>query len=288
MFAIYSLIENIPVIHQIHQSESTLIGQLEFFAKEWIQRQRKEPSEIYSLPLEELRISSFKSFPNYTFLNKEDKVELYLHDVVEKVVKGWVYNGKEMKLESQKIGSFQILKVQDPQLVWSKEIDVYHPPVHVPVPVAETHVELTTEPVRSSDSLQTYDQIKSLVDEIIEEIENGRYELEQDIRQVRQLTFSEPIVFDYKTNLFPSQVLPTQLVPVKPLISFENMLLPFFDKSNEEEIQEQRESEEMIFELDEEPRIHWKTNRRASKGRGSHKRMPMSSNRWCPSRYNRN
>lgn len=158
MFAVFSLIENIPTIHKIYVSEETTQASLSHFVIEYIQEGRKENKEILTLPLADIKTDTFISYPVRTYLPIDSSMfEIYEHSLKDKVEKGWVWNGTMKVVESKKIGYFQVLRVKDPSM----------------------------ESNREYNSLSF--EMDALIDEITNEIYDTRISLENEIEDVKKL-----------------------------------------------------------------------------------------------------
>ncbi len=234
MFAVFSLLQGVPTIHKIYVSEETTQKALNNFVMEYIQQGRKEELSLpLSIPISDIKIDTFPSYPVRTYLSIDPSmIEIYEHSLSDKVEKGWVWNGTMKIVESKKIGYFQVLSVSDA--------------------VVEDQTEYKTLSSEMDD----------LIQEIMEEISDTRISLEKDIEDVKKLQFdaqtqidlSQPILLNsipYIKIEYPSQP-STKTVAENfdktKLMSFEEQYLPSpEDKSEgEEEYPIEKQEEDLI------------------------------------------
>ena len=229
MFAVFSLIEGIPMIHKNYVSEETTQKALGDFVIHYIQQGRKEDKENLTLPLADIKIDTYTSYPVRTYLPIDPSmIEIYEHSLSDKVEKGWVWNGTLKVVESKKVGYFQVIRVSDP--------------------VIEDHREY--KPLSS--------EMDDLIQEIMNEISDTRISLEKDIEDVKKLQFDAqkylepcpepcPVLrsmdIPYIKIEYPSQPTYVDEFNKKDLRSFEEKYLPFFDECKEEQ-EEHREEEQ--------------------------------------------
>jgi hypothetical protein len=179
MFAVFSQIQGVPNIHQIHKSEISAKQALIDIASKCISEKSEKPSQILTLPLDQIKLETFEQYPAYTYLSlDENNIEIYQHIVADKIEKGWVWNGISKTVDSKRIGTFQILPVIDP--------------------------------IVEDDNLIF--QMEKMIDHIIDNIEEANEELNKDIEEVKRLQFDiqkhleYPILFDYSTKIeYPHQ-----------------------------------------------------------------------------------
>lgn len=243
MFAIFSSIENIPNIHQIHTSESSARDSL----KEIVMKN----TTSLTIPLNEIKLDSFQQYPSHTYLIVDDKnIDIYRHQIVDKVQKGWMWNGMKKDVESTKIGSYQILSVSDP----------------IPVIEKEKRVEMETES-QETNSLMV--EIEKLIDEVINEISNANHDLNKDIEDVKHLEsdirrhLNKPVLLDYNTSSidipylkieYPEQPTTTtsgsniETYDKKQMLKWEREYLPFLDEDTKDERRNKSETEDDISE----------------------------------------
>lgn len=216
MITIYSLIDNIPTIHQIHHNEDTAKPVLIDFAINYILTKRKEENkDKLSLPLSEIKIDTFTEFPAYTYHQVDEHlIEIIQHTALEKIEKGWVWNGVSKVIDSKKIGIFQILPVIESTIV--------------------------------SNQSQMCQDVENIIQEIIDEINNANEELNKDIEEVKNLRYdiretldevnNSNITIDipYSRNLYPEQpttsnVSSNEGFDKRHVFSYEKKYLPFLD-----------------------------------------------------------
>lgn len=161
MFAVFSLIEGIPTIHKIYVSEETTKKSLSNFVISYIQGGRNDDKSPLTLPLSEIKIDTFPSYPIRTYISiDESMIEIYEHSLIDKVEKGWVWNGTMKSVVSKKIGYFQALKVSD------------------------STIEDQTKEYKTLSS-----EMDDLIEEIMNEISDTRFSLEKEIEDVKNLQF---------------------------------------------------------------------------------------------------
>lgn len=100
LFAVYSCVNNSPRIHQVLATEEEARVKI----SEYVQLLTK----VESLPVDQ------SVFPLLTYKVLENKsIEILEHSKVEKVEKGWVWNGKKSEIETKSIGVFQVMQVEN-------------------------------------------------------------------------------------------------------------------------------------------------------------------------------
>ena len=198
MFAVFSLIENIPTIHKIYVSEETTQTSLCQFVIQYIEEGRKENKETLTLPLSDIKTDTFTTYPIRTYLPIDSSmIEIYEHSLKDKVDKGWVWNGMMKVVESKKIGYFQVLRVTDPHM----------------------------ESNREYNSLSF--EMDALIDEIMSEISDARTSLEKDIEDVKKLQL------DVHRHLEHPILIETYEMEENVLDETKNLTLPSIDISYE-------------------------------------------------------
>jgi len=261
MFAVFSLIEGIPTIHKIYLSEETTKKSLSNFVISYIQGGRNDDKSPLTIPLSEIKIDTFPLYPMRTYMSiDESMIEIYEHSLIDKVEKGWVWNGTMKTVVSKKIGYFQVLKVND------------------------CMIENDTKEYKTLSS-----EMDDLIQEIMNEISDTRFSLEKEMEDIKNLQFDlqkltdqeiptllnydekvvslpvlQPIDIPYLQNEYPNQpetscmddfnrrqsLLLKKDFNKKDLKIFEEKYLPFFDdeikESNEEVEQETNELKEEI------------------------------------------
>jgi hypothetical protein len=167
MFAVFSLLEEVPQIYQIHVHEETCRKNIEELVKQYIiQKRNFDNKDPLTVLLNEIKMDIFSVYPSYSYLKiNDDTFEIYNHHLVDKVEKGWVWNGVSKQVQSKKIGYFQI------QIV--KESNIVEP---------EIFPEEVTE-----EQLQMYQDIEKMIDEMLNSIEKGNEELEMEREQIKNL-----------------------------------------------------------------------------------------------------
>lgn len=155
MFAIYSHIENIPNIHQIHKSEIYAQQSLLDVVSSYISQKRNMKELPLTISLDEIKLDTFPEYPVQTYFKiDENMIEIYQHEIVDKIEKGWVWNGISKRIESKKIGVFQILRVLEPMI--------------------------------TEESL-FMGQMEEMIQHIIDDIEEANKDLNNDIEEVKKL-----------------------------------------------------------------------------------------------------
>lgn len=167
MLAIFSFIEQSPLIYQIHTHEETCKKSIEELVKKYIiQKRNFESQDPLTIQLNEIKPESFSQYPNFTYFKIDDKTfDIYQHEMIDKIEKGWVWNGTSKIVSSKKIGYFQIQNILEPHLV---EPEIFPE-------------EITEE------QLQMYQDIENMIDEILSSIEKGNEDLEFEKQQIRNL-----------------------------------------------------------------------------------------------------
>jgi hypothetical protein len=236
-------------------SEETALKSLSDFVIRYIQEGRKDDVKSpLTLELSDIKIDTFSSYPMRTYLHvNPTMIEIYEHCLIDKLEKGWVWNGTMKIIESKKIGYFQVLQVIDP-ILENRE-----------------YKTLSSE-------------MDDLIEEIMNEISDVRTSLEKDIEDVKKLEsdvnrhlFScekdfevkDPILLDYdeKKLSLPSIDISYDRIeyPRQPTIetyvedfskkevkSFEEKYLPFFDDEEskdffDSELQKEIEEDDHMF-----------------------------------------
>lgn len=162
MFSIFSLIDNIPTIYQIHTSDVSAKQSMIEIVKNYIIERNSDSSILQTIELSEIKLDTFSKYPSYTYLSSEDKLDIYQHNIIDKIEKGWVWNGLSKKIESKKIGTFQILPVTESVPLVSDDMSVSKPVLI---------------------------QIEAIINEMIEEISNANHSINEDIEDVKNLRF---------------------------------------------------------------------------------------------------
>jgi hypothetical protein len=167
MFAIFSLIEEFPQIYQIHSHEETCKKSIEELVKRYIiQKRNFDETQPLTIELNEIKNETFSKYPMITYLKSNDKTfDLYEHQLVDKIEKGWVWNGTSKVVHSKKIGYFQIQNVLEKNMI---EPEIF----------AE---EITEE------QLQMYQDIENMIDEMLSSIEKGNEDLDFEREQIKNL-----------------------------------------------------------------------------------------------------
>jgi hypothetical protein len=100
LFAVYSCVNTSPRIHQVLPTE---------------QEAKDKLLEYVHLLTKSENIPADQSvFPCLTYKVLENKsIEIHEHSKVEKIEKGWVWNGKKSEIESKTIGSFQVISIEN-------------------------------------------------------------------------------------------------------------------------------------------------------------------------------
>jgi len=182
MFAIFSQIQGTPTIHQIHKSEMKAKQALINIVSKCISEKSDNKIVVpLTLPLDQIKLETFQEYPAYTYLSVDDNtIDIYQHLIVEKVDKGWVWNGTIKSIDSKKIGVFQILPVIDPM---SEEEFIKY----------------------KNESFMT--QMENVIDHLIDDIEQANNELNKEIEDIKrfhmnvQKIMDTPSIFDYETNI---------------------------------------------------------------------------------------
>jgi FtsZ-binding cell division protein ZapB len=162
MFSIFSLIDNIPTIYQIHTSEISAKQFMVDIVKNYIVKRNSDLSIPQMIELSEVKLDTFSKYPSYTYLSCEDKIDIYQHNIIDKIEKGWVWNGLSKKIESKKIGIFQVLPVTESVPLVSEDMSVSKPVLF---------------------------QIETIINEMIEEISNANHSINEDIEDMKNLRF---------------------------------------------------------------------------------------------------
>jgi hypothetical protein len=289
MFAIFSLIKDVPQIYQIHIHEETCKKSLqELVHKFIIQKRNFENPDPLTLPLSEIKLNTFSQYPNYTYLTLDSNtIEIYEHQMVDVVEKGWVWNGLTKSVSSLKIGYFQIQSV--------REKDMIEP-------------EMTIEEI-NEEQLKMYQDIENLIDEMLRSIEKGNEDLEKEKERIKNLPDlvsitenagdlpKEPLykILPYSSENKVEPILPiiqtSKPIDIVPLVSpnhplkknplaIETKYLSFFDEEDEPKEQQKeqekaKEEQEQIDLCDDHtyPRYNWtqrgkRSNRYSSRRRG--------------------
>jgi hypothetical protein len=209
MFAIFSLIKDVPQIYQIHIQEETCKKSIQELVHRYIiQKRNFENPDPLTLPLNEIKIETFTQYPNYTYLSIDSNtIEIYEHQLVDVVEKGWVWNGLTKSVSSQKIGYFQIQSV--------KEKDIVEP-------------EITIEEI-NEEQLKMYQDIENLIDEMLRSIEKGNEELEQEKQMIQNLPdLIVPAPLPAPFTLSVERILPiiqtSKPIDIVPLVSSKDPL----------------------------------------------------------------
>lgn len=248
MQAVFSLIENIPSIHQIHPSEdSAKQGWLDVVIKYISDKREGKNLEKLSIPLAEISMDTFPVYPIQTYLVVDDKnVDIYLHHLVDKVEKGWIWNGKAKTVESQKIGYFKILSVlDDKNMICSDNI----------VKQSKQCFEESCGLLKIREEYQKNDDndlVINLIYQIVDEINDTKSCLEKEIEEVKNLPetvddepldFSDlPPLLDYSEKKFKfSSIFDYSK---KNMYHYESILLPQIDIEEKNESSEETEPQE--------------------------------------------
>ena len=254
MQAVFSLIENIPLIHQIHPSEeSAKQGWIDVVIKYISEKREGKNLEKLSIPLADITMDTFPVYPIHSYLVVDDKnVDIYLHQLVDKVEKGWIWNGKAKTVESQKVGYFKILSVlDDKNMICSDNI----------VKQSKECLEESCGLLKIKEEYQKNDEddlVINLIYQIVDEINDTKSCLEKEIEEVKNLPDeldNEPIDFSDLPPLLDYSEKKSNFSSIfdysnKNMYHYESMLLPEIDSQNTQEEQEQEEQEQDTKELD--------------------------------------
>jgi hypothetical protein len=289
MFAVFSLVEDIPTIHKIYVSEETTNKSFNDLVISYIQQNRKDDKCPLTIPLSEIKTDTFTYYPIRTYLVIDGSmIEIYEHSLIDKVEKGWVWNGTMKAVESKKIGYFQVLKVND---------------------------SIIEDQPKEYKSLTS--EMDDLIEEIMNEISDTRFTLEKEIEDVKNLQFDlqkfteqdRPILLNYDEKELSLPVLPSTNIPYllsltgtqdlsnkvghneypkqpetscmgdfnrKYLKTFEEKYLPFLDDEVKENEESNEDKETIVHNEDIEWSQRCRSNRRginnrarASRGRSN-------------------
>jgi len=231
MQAVFSLIENIPLIHQIHPSENSVKeGWIDIVLKYISEKRGQKNLENLTVPLSEIKLETFTEYPTYTYIVTDDKnIDIYVHQLIDRVEKGWIWNGTSKTVESKKIGYFQILPVLDDKNMIDSEL------------IVEKIKNTPDEPSGLSNIQQNYqdDLIKNLIHQIVDEIQETKSTLEKEIEEVKNLPDlleSEPMdLCESQDNIYDSYLCDDNLS-----IDFSGLpcLLDYSEDSNKSSIYE--------------------------------------------------
>ncbi len=247
MFAIFSLIQNQPQIYQIHIHEETCKKNIEELVKQYIIQNRtfENQDPLQTNQNETLNPESFKIYPAYTYQKIDDQsYDIFYHELVDKVEKGWVWNGVSKTISSKKIGYFQIQSVLEKNIV-EPEVD-------------DLGEEITEE------QLKMYQDIENMIDEMLRSIESGNEQLEKDKEEIKRLPYfeeeknvpnplqpftfsSEPIPIPIRKSNSSTSVKTIYNVKDDPLqeniksnlIQIESKFLNFFDEDDQQDRDQQ-------------------------------------------------
>ena len=231
MQAVFSLIENIPTIHKIHPSEASVMeGWIDIVIKYISEKRGGKSLDKLTVPLSEITLETFQEYPVYSYIVVDDKnVEIYLHNLIDRVEKGWIWNGKTKGVESTKVGYFQILPVQEScNLV---EQDKPHETVN-------SGLDLLNQ------SYNEDNEVTQLLNKIMDEIHNTKSVIEKEIEDLPEdILDTEPMDFSGLPPLldFSEKSYDKSIYSKRNMYNYETILFP--------EISEQEECEKQEIDL---------------------------------------
>lgn len=204
LFGIYSCIRDAQRLHCVVANEKEAIdGMMEY---------------VHLLTFHETLVFDEKTvFPVITYkVSDNNLVELFEHRKVEKIEKGWVWNGKKSEIESVKIGYFQMMPVENTFTV-SINLPETQPDLPKLEPV-ETLFECT-------DKKNYEDEVDKLINEIVDNICSMKLEDFCDLEETNKKLKTD------NNNIFPLNS------------NFESMFVPFY-----QEIKNDMENDEKSVE----------------------------------------
>jgi hypothetical protein len=204
MFAVFSLIENIPTIHKIYKSEETTQKSMSDFVISYIQQKRSnEDKNPLTVQLNEIKPESFSFYPIQTYLSIDSNlIEIYEHSLSEKIEKGWVWNGTLKVVQSKKVGSFHVLK-------------------------SPFEDDEQSQPNEQQSLISLTSEMDELINEIINEISDTRISLEKDIEDVKKLQFDIDLDFPNQDSLSSTSLPFTAALPQTSIIDYSRIEYPF-------------------------------------------------------------
>jgi hypothetical protein len=154
-------------------------------------------------------------FPVLTYkVVTPELIEIYEHSKVEKIQKGWVWNGKKSEIVTNKIGTFSIIEVEN-------KFQYDYPIQEIPTIVVSAAAQ--------TDNQDKDHEIDHLIDQMVNNIIDMKLEIGGN-------SYS-----DHKPNIESNKKLKTDPNLKKDMYSFESMFLPFFDEIKSTQSQEENE-----------------------------------------------
>ena len=232
MQAVFSLIENIPTIHKIHPSEASVMeGWIDIVIKYISEKRGGKSLDKLTVPLSEITLETFQEYPVYSYIVVDDKnVEIYLHNLIDRVEKGWIWNGKTKGVESTKVGYFQILPVVESFNI--VEQDKPHETVNSGLDLLK----------------QSYNddiEVTQLLNKIMDEINNTKSVLEQEIEEIEDLPEdildTEPMDFSGLPPLldFSEKQYDKSIYSKRNMYNYETIIFPEISEQEEQESEKQ-------------------------------------------------